>query len=273
MKNSLLVVIFTSFFILPSCVDEDSENPVFRLNEFNSGYAQSDRSRAFPFPNSEIGSSLSHCCMVEYKNGKVSKVIHKNAVSRPLLLTGGLKSQGIDTYHNFFYKGNLVTLISGVDSKEVVFKPEEIQLTLDVKGNLIKRINCQLNDTTDYFYSDNGLLSKSVSSNGGYSKVTRFFYFDSNKNLVRINGEIDNGWGYKYFVFEYFEEYDTAINGFKNLGIIEGAFIRSLSQNNFNVYACATYDGESTLLDTMRITLPIDYDENGYPIYGDCSNK
>ena len=273
MKNSLLVVIFTLFFIFPSCTDEDSENPAFRLKEFNSGYAQSDRSRTFPFPNSEIGSSLSHCCMVEYKNGKVSKVIHKNDIYLPLLNSSGLSGQSIDTYHDFFYKGNLVTLISGVDSKEVVFKPEKIQLTLDAKGKIIKRINCQLKDTTDYFFSDNGLLSKSVSCNGGYSKVTRFFYFDSNNNLIRINGEVDNGWGYKYHVFEYFEEYDTAINGFRNLGIIEGAFIRSLSQNNFKVYVCATYDGESTLLDTMRISLPIDYDDNGYPIYGDCSMK
>lgn len=216
MKNSLVVVIFASFFILPSCTDEDSENPAFRLKEFNSGYAQSNRSRTFLLSDLGIGGSRSStCCMVEYKNGKVAKVIQKNAVSQLLPLPGGLNTQGIDKYYDFFYKGNLVTLFSGVESKEVVFKPEEIQLTLDAKGNVIKRINCQSNDTTVYFYSDNGLISKSVSCNGGYSKVTRFFYFDSNNNLIRINGEVDNGWGYKYHVFEYFEEYDTAINGFK----------------------------------------------------------
>jgi len=121
-----------------------------------------------------------------------------------------------------------------------------------------------------------GSLSKSIYNNvGGYSTIVSNYFFDSNKNLVRITSELANKSGRKYHIFEYFEDYDTGINGFKNLGIIEGAFIRSrsLSQNNFNVYSSATYDDNNTLLDSMRSTLYVRYDDKGYPIYGDCSMK
>ena len=87
--------------------------------------------------------------------------------------------------------------------------------------------------------------------------------------LVHIKGFIDNVTARDIHVYEYFEEYDNAINGFKNLGVIEGAFIRSLSQNNFFVYSHATYDNQR-MLDSSRFRLPILYNADGNPVYGVC---
>ena len=144
-------------------------------------------------------------------------------------------------------------------------------MTLDDEERVIKRIDSISKDTTEYSYSENGLLSESVTYNGGYSTITQKFYFDSSNNLIRINQESNSNTGRKFYVYEYFEDYDNGINGFKNLGIIEGAFTRSLSNNNFNVYSRASYNSENILQDTMRVTFNVEYDEDGCPIYGNCT--
>lgn len=270
MRSLFLSTIIAAIFILTSCTDEDPKQPPFRLKEFTFGYLESNSYRT-SMPTYHL--SPNNCCIIEYKDGKVSKVIYKNSFPQPMPVDGSTV-EAIDTYHDFFYNGNLVVLIKKADSNHVLNNQEKRQLTLDKKGRIIKRINYETKDTIEYFYSEMGSLSKSIYNNvGGYSTIVSNYFFDSNKNLVRITSELANKSGRKYHIFEYFEDYDTGINGFKNLGIIEGAFIRSLSQNNFNVYSSATYDDNNTLLDSMRSTLYVRYDNKGYPIYGDCSMK
>lgn len=180
---------------------------------------------------------------------------------------------GIDEYHEIHYKENTVELIRKVDSEGYAYTPQKVLLILDENERIVERI--EMRDTTFYFYSENGLLEESIFRNGGYCTITRRFFFDSNHNLIQITGKIDNHdeTSADYDIYEYFELYDNGINGFKDLGIIEGAFIRSLSQNNFNLYRCEMYDDEGILQSAMRLTLDVWYNENGHPIYGDCSLK
>jgi hypothetical protein len=267
MKSLLLSTIIALIFTLTSCT-KDNQDPEFRLKEFVSGYLQANNHQTFLAPE-PYSNNRSYGTLIEYKNGKVSKVIYKNSVNFPLP-TDGSSPKSSDSYHEFSYSGNLVELTQKIDDKTVTYTPQKRLLTVDKKGRIIKRINVNAKDTTEYFYSENGQLSKSIYRNiGGYTTIVRNFFFDSNNNLVRIKGELNNIYGYKYHIFEYFEDFDNGINGFKNLGVIEGAFIRSLSQNNFNTYYCATYDDNNTQLDTMKIRFPVKLDEKGYPSYGD----
>nr|WP_320021379.1 hypothetical protein [uncultured Draconibacterium sp.] len=267
MKNTIFVtIIITASIFLTSCSDDDIVEPVFQLTEFNGAYAMS--------PSTFISGYLSdlNCCLIEYQNGKVSKVIYKNTIGQPLPVDGFLGNVNFtDEYHEITYHGNIVDIAKKIDSEDISYTPQTTQLTLDDEERVIKRIDSISKDTTEYSYSENGLLSESVTYNGGYSTITQKFYFDSNNNLIRINQESNSNTGRKFYVYEYFEDYDNGINGFKNLGIIEGAFTRSLSNNNFNVYSRASYNSENILQDTMRVTFNVEYDEDGCPIYGNCT--
>lgn len=268
MRIFFLSIIIAGNLFFSGCTDENAVDSRFRLKEYVSGYAQSGLYKTFSSNSSTI-----HCCVIEYKNGKVSKVTHKNSVWLPMSAVEGFsENTSIDSYHEYFYEGNSVEIIWKVNSSEISYTPDTVQLTLDDQGRIIKKINCNTKDTTTYFYSESGLLNKSVSYNGTRSSITRTFFFDSNNNLVSINGEIESGDGNKTHVNEYFEEFDTGINGFKESGIIEGAFIRSLSQNNFNVYTSAIYHN-NILIDSMMVRLPVTYSDKDYPVYGNCLTK
>ncbi|HBZ25679.1 MAG TPA: hypothetical protein DEO54_05485 [Rikenellaceae bacterium] len=254
---------FAVLVIFPSCTSNKIEQPSFRLVEFMSIFtAPGTNYVSYIFPINVC----SGCCVIEYNSGRVSKVVYKNSVPVPINFDGTLPKPK-DSYYEFVYTGNKVVLTKKIDNYTIPYSPEKRELILDQKDRIICRIVGK--DTTDFFYSQKGLLSKSIQRNGGYSVVERNFFFDSRNNLVHIKGFIDNAIGRDIQIFEYFEEYDNAVNGFRNLGVIEGAFIRSLSQNNFSVYSSASYENK-TMLDTMKFTLPITYHTNGDPIYGVC---
>ncbi|RIH62864.1 hypothetical protein D1164_22550 [Mariniphaga sediminis] len=266
MKNTILVTLITTVIFLTSCSDDDMGEPVFRLTEFNGAYAMR--------PGTFLSGYLTdlNCCLIEYQNGKVSKAIYKNTIGQPLPVDGFTGNVNLtNEYHEIVYQKNIVKIIKKIDSDDIPYTPQITQLTLDKTKRIIKRTDSISKDTTEYSYSKNGLLNESVTYNGDCCIVTRKFYFDSNNNLTRIYEESNYNNGSKFYAFEYFDGYDNGINGFKNLGIIEGAFTRSFSQNNFNVYSRASYNNENILQDTMRITLNVEYDEDGYPIYGDCT--
>jgi len=259
-----LLMIFAVLVILPRCTSDKIDRPSFKLVEFRSGFtynANEYLSYAMPF------GVPSYCCEILYNNGRVSRVIYKNSVSQPFNYDGTLPNP-LDSYYEFVYNGDKVTLTKKIDNYDIPYSSQQRDLFLDQNGRIICRIVGK--DTINFFYSQNGLLSKSVSRNGGFSVVERNFFFDSNNNLVRIKGFIDNAVGRDIKIFEYFEEYDDAVNRIKNLGIIEGAFIRSLSHNNFNTYSYSTYDQNNTLLDSMRFHLPVTHGANGDPVYGIC---
>lgn len=261
-----LLMIFAVLLILSRCTNDEIDQNSFKLVEFMSVFTTYDTEYT---PNSPFGLP-SRCCVIVYKRGKVSKVIYKNSVPQPMNLDGTFP-ESLDSYDEFIYNGDKVTLTKKIDNFNIPYSPQKRELILDQKDRIICRIAA--GDTTDFFYSPNGLLSKSVARNGGYCVVEKHFLFDSNNNLVHIRGTIDNPAGMDYKIFEYFEDYDNAVNGFKNLGVIEGAFIRSLSNNNYSTYSCAIYDQNNSLRDTMRSFLPVTYGANGQPIYGICSAK
>ena len=259
MRSSFLLVIVFIISVFSGCTGEQPKEPAFQLKEFNSAYM-----------HLVIDSRL-YCSLIEYKDGKVSKVIHKNSVGQSIpTITGYIEVDPIDSYHEFSYSGNVVEVIKKIDSDEIQETQEKIQLTLDEKGRIIKRIENN-KDTTEYFYSENGLLDKSIRRNGSARTITKTFFFDSNNNLIKTKEEGDKYFDIDCYRIESFENYDTGINGFKNLGIVEGAFFRSLSQNNFNLYSRTTHNANNRqILEEIRIAKPVTYDDKGHPIYGDC---
>lgn len=241
------------------CDKDEVEQPAYRLYEFDPMYiaylTDDDRSKYY-------GSVYE----VEYSNNKISKVIQRSAIGVPLPHNGDLsQAKPIDTYDEILYKGNKVELTRIID-KDVPNKVlGTIEFTFDGKNRIIKWTNRR--DTTDYYYSDNGLLQESVTRNGGYCKITYLYYFDSDKNLIYIKGKTDNKNGYNWVFNKYFRNYDSAPNGFYGLGIVEGCFLRSLSRNNFSFYSSSTYTIEGVLTDSMKIEHKMKYDEKGYAIF------
>lgn len=253
--RTLIILIFVILVSLPGCNEINSDLSVFKLTQYNSIYL-------YPW-DSESG----YCCIIEYKDKKVSKVIYKNSVPQPISVDGSF-STPLDSYYEFSYYGDFVELTKKIDNYNILYISQKRKLTKDKTGKIITRIDLNNKDTTNYYYNKNGLLEQSIQRNGGYTTIVKNYFFDSKNNLFQIKGEINNIYGNTYRINEHFQEYDNSINGFKDLGIIEGAFIRSLSQNNFYFYSRSIYDDRNSLMDSMFIRMPVNYDKNGYPIYG-----
>lgn len=263
MKKFFLSTIVTALLIIVGCTKENSKNQTFQLEGFYNGFVQSNIETAFSKDFKPYYS------IVEYSNGKVSKVIHRNSVGVPMGPGGFDDFKILNSYHKYSYKENMVELIWEIDSDEIIYTPVKIQLTLDNNGRIIKRLDCNTKDTTYYYYSEMGNLERSFTRTRYNMTITRDFFFDLNNNLVHISGLMVTNRGFKYHIFEYFRKFDTGLNGFKNFGIIEGAFIRSLSKNNYNEYARAIYDDNNLRTDLLWYRLPVTYDGKGYPIYID----
>ncbi|HCT95019.1 MAG: hypothetical protein A2X19_09645 [Bacteroidetes bacterium GWE2_39_28] len=261
MKRPFLLRIVFLVLILPGCTPEEpAKEPPFQLKEFFSGFAQSQLFYSF------VADYKPFTSLIEYKNGKVSRVTHKKTISDLEHSSGFGDIVLLDSYHEYSYEGNTVELIWKIDSDKIIYTPIKVKLMLDSRGRVATRIAGK--DTTSYYYSERGELSKSITHGNGQI-ITRDFFYDTNDNLVRINGLRETNRGFVYHIFEYFENYDTAINGFNGLGVIEGALIRSLSRNNFHQYSRSTYDGNNFKIDSLRYRLAVKYDSKGYPIYQD----
>lgn len=258
----LLLIIAIPLLIFSGCTKDSTKSQPFQLEKFYNGFAQSNLLSSF---SSDFNPYYS---VVEYNNGKVSKVIHENSVFLPIG-TGAFEIKSLDSYHHYSYNGNMVEIIWEIDSDEIIFTPVKTQLTLDNDGRIIKRLDCNTKDTTYYFYSKNGNIEKSITTTLYNNRITRNFFFDGNNNLVHISGLQVTNRGFRSHIFEYFRKFDTGLNGFKNFGIIEGAFIRSLSKNNYNEYARAIYNEDNLIIDSLWIRMPVTYNGEGHPIYSE----
>jgi hypothetical protein len=92
-------------------------------------------------------------------------------------------------------------------------------------------------------------------------------------NLVKVVKENIDLQGKLFRIEEMlFQEYDTNPNPFKNKYHISGAFYRAFSENNYKKTTKLVYtiliDGTFGLLSTTWFSMPIIYDDKGYPLFG-----
>jgi len=269
MKLRSLGAILLSAFLL-SCDDDGDKDYGFLLEHYNTSYTQANRTRTIYTEAMPPELFNPVCCSeIEYKRGKPMRVTQKAALKWNNTEKGVLED--IDTYDEISYTNTSIEVTRDLEHHTYVFNPTTVKYKLDYAYRIVCKETSR--DTTDYIYNEDDLIVKSVSRNGGYSLVTRNFIYNADKNLIRINGKIENKGGYNYDIYEYFEDYDNAPNGFKKLRCLEQAFVRSLSENNFNTYKTAMYNNEGIRVDTMGMILPVMLDGNGKPVYGECDKN
>lgn len=120
----------------------------------------------------------------------------------------------------------------------------------------------------NYTYSENQI--NEIYSNG---KVRRKFYFEKN-NLVKVVSEVYDLQGLIFRKKEIlFQEFDDKPNPFKNKYFVKGAFFRAFSDNNYKSHTTNEYmrssDGTLVLASNYWFSMPILYNTDGYPVFGD----
>lgn len=93
------------------------------------------------------------------------------------------------------------------------------------------------------------------------------FYYDTNSNLIKTEYfEQHNGQNIGSKIVRTFENYDSSVNPFKKLQLLEGYFYRSLSKNNYRKYTETGYYGE-TSISRNDSSWTFNYDSNGNIIF------
>jgi hypothetical protein len=120
----------------------------------------------------------------------------------------------------------------------------------------------------NYTYSEN-LVTETNSA--GITR--RKFYFENN-NLVKVLYEKKDNQGVVFWKLEIlFHEFDNKHNPFKNMYYVRGAFYRAFSENNYKSFTINEYyrleDGTMGLLNYSWFTMPILYNVENYPLFGD----
>lgn len=120
----------------------------------------------------------------------------------------------------------------------------------------------------NYTYSDNMVFE--IGNNG---LTRRKFYFENN-NLVKVDYEMTDQLGAVFWKKEIlFQEFDNMPNPFKNMFFVKGAFFRAFSENNYKSHTTNEYSRSSdgTLVPTWYswFTMPILYNAEGFPMFGD----
>jgi len=120
----------------------------------------------------------------------------------------------------------------------------------------------------NYTFSENQI-------NETYSdgKVRRKFYFEKN-NLIKVVSEVYDFQGLIFGKKEIlFQQFDDKPNPFKNMYFVKGAFFRAFSDNNYKSYTTNKYmrssDGTLVLTSNYWFSMPILYNTDGYPMFGD----
>lgn len=266
-KRFKLIGFVCFVLIIFSCKKDEESAPAPKLQNCVVEYLNFSDDYRFAgngirFPPNDASKTI---CSYEYKNDKIIKV------------TGGLMRAPIGS--------NLLNLIFSRDvSDSIVYIGNEIS----VYSKYVDLFSANPNNPTIYTIDVQDKIQKLILSNGfeiNYSYsineiteknkngvILRKFYMEGN-NLVKIVKESIDLQG-KLFRKEeiIFHEYDTNPNPFKNKYHISGAFYRAFSENNYKKTTKLVYtiliDGTFGLLSTSSISMPIIYDDRGYPLFG-----
>jgi len=268
MKNFLPFL--TSLIILAGCTSSGDTEPVRLLKNASIEYL--DFTNDFRFPGAQLGYNAAEpfktVCSYSYSKEQVCKV------------TGGFKiGTGGTSVNTYAYSmGVTDTLIYNGNTVNVYTRPEFSYFSGDKPSNpTIYKLNTDgrilqftRRDGYQVDYTYNGDLITEKNSSGD---TLRVFYLE-NHNLVRIINNYKDKNGVIVSVLEtLFENFDDNPNPLKDKYFLVGAYYRSFSKNNFTRmtqnYYVKLANGTFKLLNTSSSSVPISYDNNGYPEFGE----
>ncbi len=143
-------------------------------------------------------------------------------------------------------------------------------LTEDKKLILIHMNNGLTSAGYDLLYT---YLGNEITETNSTSSTTRKFIFE-NGNLVTVLTERSIGHPFVTYRKEIlFTGYDNHPNPFRYMYYVPGAFFRAFSVNNYTGYTVNEYslasDSTLQLTNTATVTLPVTYNDAGYPLFGE----
>ncbi|HNX67328.1 MAG TPA: hypothetical protein PKH02_10630 [Bacteroidales bacterium] len=268
MKNFLPLL--TSIIILAGCTSSGNTEPARHLKNVSIEYL--DFANDFRYPGAQLGYTAAEpyatVCSYSYTKELVNKV------------SGGFKlGTGGSSVNTFVYSADVTdTLIYSGTTVNVFTRPEYSYFSGDQPSNpniyklnedgrilqFTRRDGYQVN----YTYNGDLIIEKNLSGD-----TLRVFHME-NHNLVRITKNYKDNNGVTVSVLEtLFEDFDENPNPLKDKYFLVGAFYRSFSKNNFsgitqNYYVKLT-NGTLKLLSTSSSSVPISYDQSGYPEFGE----
>lgn len=264
-------VILITFLYLFGCKKDDQSTPAPKLQNcaieylnFSDDYRFAGNTLTFP-PNDP----LITMCSYEYQNDNIIKV-----TGGFLPLPAGSNFSNLlfsrDVFDSIVYNGNEISVFKKYTNFPWANSENPSIYTLDSQNKIQKlTVNNGFNTSfeVNYSYSINEITEKN--KNG---VILRKLYMEGN-NLVKIVKESTDFQGILLRREEIlFQEYDTNPNPLKNKYHISGAFYRAFSENNYKKTTKLVYtiliDGTFGLLSTSWFSMPIIYDDRGYPLLG-----
>jgi hypothetical protein len=179
-----------------------------------------------------------------------------------------------DAYDSICYNNNAVYVYKKIRSGGETWNDNYNSgiYYFDSHQRLVKAI------TKDAFHPDGTDLNYTYSANlitetDNLGITRRQFYFENN-NLVKVLYVKKDNQGEVFWKLEIlFQEFDNKHNPFKNMYFLRGAFFRAFSENNYKSYTINEYyrlsDGTMGLINYFWFTMPILYNVDSYPIFGD----
>jgi len=218
------------------------ENPLLCRYLYNDNILVKSLGGFIPVP---AGTNLGHWMFDDHPYDSI--VQKGNAVYSYTKFINGLGALSQDSLKNIYFyfdsQNNLVRII-----KKDGFFPAGYSINYQYSDNMITEI-------TDHYTSK------------------RFFYFNEG-NLSKVRTEwYDNQGKLSQKKEITFQDFDQNPNPFKNLYYVRGAFFRAFSKNNYRSYSISQYgsypDGTFYLSDTSHYEMPIVYNSDSYPMFGD----
>lgn len=270
-----LIVLLSISLLMCSCEKDDSSSEhklkncsVEYLFFYDNIYLSDFYSVGFP-PSDEFACR----CSYTYAGSKVVKSVGGFVV---VPSGGGFGNYmfSTDAYDSISHDGNTISVYAKYKAENTIqeFNYNPIVFSFNSEDKLqqitIRNANYPDGYNLNYTYSDNRITE--TYDNGD---VYRTFYFE-NGNLVKVVREQTNEQGVVVWKKEIlFNDFDSNPNPFKGLCYVRGAFFRSFSNNNYQGYTVKIYsqqdDGSLTLVSTYTYSMPITYNGDGYPEFGD----
>jgi len=177
-------------------------------------------------------------------------------------------------YDSIDFEGNRIYIFTkakfATTIVENTYDPVIFTLNADKKLSTIFKRDAYNPDGYSYTYTHSDNLITETNSKG---QVSRKFFFENN-NLVKVVSEIFDLNGTLCSKKEIlFQEFDNKPNPFKNMYFVKGAFFRAFSENNYQKFTINEYsqlnDGTFGLYNTGWFSMPIEYNADDYPMFGD----
>ena len=273
MKRYILVL--GLFIIIFGCKKDEIETQPSKLKNCEPGYLQfSDNmygilNQSFSYPPDSGKNIFSY----EYQNNKIVRV-SGGFIPIPGVLGFSKQIFSLMAYDSIVYLANNVSVYQKYDfgsgTLEKLTSPTIF--TLNPKNQLLKvaRKNAFQPKVDEFFYA---YVENQIIETNDNGKIRRKFHFE-NDNLIKITSQFENTQGEVMSKEEIlFQGYDDNPNPFRNLFFISGAFYRAFSKNNYTSYTINQYDflidGTFGISDSYWYTLPIRYNADNYPMFGD----